>query len=187
MNCPFCGAELREGSRFCTNCGQAVPAVTPSAEQGPVRPDILPELNPQNTVQRDAYAAPPVLDIPSQKLTAGCRFWLWSILIIELLIFVPGFLIILFSDLPAYVKVIAAVTGTMVLAVSIAGPVLFLNRKTAGFIVMEAAYALSAMGDITAMFNGRVSFARGLFALLMTFTFALITYICYRNNKHLLN
>ena len=41
MNCPKCGAPIRDGARFCPQCGEPVPAPgaeTPSAPQSPYAP-----------------------------------------------------------------------------------------------------------------------------------------------------
>ena len=41
MNCPKCGAPIRDGARFCPRCGEPIPAPgaeTPSAPQSPYAP-----------------------------------------------------------------------------------------------------------------------------------------------------
>ena len=46
--CDLCGAEIREGSQFCYNCGTAV-AATPEA--GAVAEPVVPERSSENNVR----------------------------------------------------------------------------------------------------------------------------------------
>lgn len=50
MKCEFCGAELREGSKYCTQCGSPV--------QTPVRQDTAPQSEPQAGPQPGPQAGP---------------------------------------------------------------------------------------------------------------------------------
>ncbi|MGA7157695.1 MAG: PspC domain-containing protein [Acidobacteriaceae bacterium] len=51
MNCTACGKELSQGSRFCSNCGQAVYAQTYAPNTPPNAPPYTPPAQPY-TAQR---------------------------------------------------------------------------------------------------------------------------------------
>jgi hypothetical protein len=70
VQCDLCGAEIREGSQFCYNCGHAVPAAAsqeaevppPVVAEPPVRNNTRPPLRSAASLrkQRRAYNRQPV-------------------------------------------------------------------------------------------------------------------------------
>ena len=56
-NCPFCGIEVQEGLKFCTNCGASLDGVELIGDQpAPVQPPI--EVPAQQVVSEQPYQPP---------------------------------------------------------------------------------------------------------------------------------
>lgn len=62
MYCTYCGGELREGSEFCTKCGQRLAEVSAGAEVG-ASVNVEAQNMPASAPAPAAYAEPPVLRI----------------------------------------------------------------------------------------------------------------------------
>lgn len=72
-NCTNCGAPLKDGTKFCTECGTTVPAAKPAPPRPQQQP--RPQTPPQQTQQtrpRQEYAQPAYTQPEYTQTAARC-------------------------------------------------------------------------------------------------------------------
>ena len=68
-NCPFCGVEVQEGSKFCISCGASLESAQPKGnEPAPVQPPV--EAPAQQAVPEQPYQQPYQQPQPAQAAPA---------------------------------------------------------------------------------------------------------------------
>ena len=69
MHCSKCGAEIREGAKFCNQCGSSLPGVpSPHHTQ-----HTAPMVTPQNSIQNQSFKPTPDIQSTPQTPTAKPR------------------------------------------------------------------------------------------------------------------
>ena len=79
-NCPYCGTEVQEGVKFCTNCGASLENVEPIVnEPAPVQPPF--EAPAQQAASAQPYQQPqPAQAAPAQAAPVDSGSIGWAIL-----------------------------------------------------------------------------------------------------------
>jgi len=84
--CPSCGAEVKEGSKFCLGCGAQLQAEASAPQAAQTPPPVAPVPPPQQPVPQQAYAPVPPKKT-NMKLIGGIIAIIVAIVIVVLVVF----------------------------------------------------------------------------------------------------